>query len=35
MKKLLLALTLITLFAGDATLPGQSKVQPKPSRERD
>jgi hypothetical protein len=35
MKKLLLALTLITLFAGDATLPGQSEVQPRPSRERD
>jgi len=35
MKKLILALALITLFAGDATLPGQSKVQPRPSRAHD
>src|SRR5262249_42653305 len=35
MKKLMLALALVTLLAGDAALTGQTKAQPKPSRQRD
>jgi hypothetical protein len=35
MKQLVLALALVTLLAGDAALPGQTKTPPKPSRARD
>jgi cytochrome c556 len=35
MKQLLLVLAFLTLLAGDAALPGQTRAQPKPSRARD